>query len=181
MVTTEQARVVLPGRVVVTAAGVHRAPPLQVEVTVFLLALLAFVGTVVVHPPAFTALGSGLVALLAVAVVRVIAYRRHGPLGRPLLALQGDRLVFRLPQDSRGQATVKLADFEHLIVYGGAGRRIFRFERPGAEPVEVRPLWGRALEHGAAEFLRRSLPPACRLTVEEAQTAFATVRGDGPA
>ena len=181
MVKTAQQAVVLPGRVVVTAGGVHRPPLLQAEVVVFVLAVLVLIVVIARSPAAWASLWPYLVALAAVAAARLMARRRHGPLGRPVLALRADLLVFSLPQDSRGQATVNWTEFQRLVVYGGTGRRIFRFERPGAEPVEVRPLWSQALEHGAVEFLRRHLPPSLRLTVEEPQTAFATLGGDGPA
>lgn len=181
MVKQEPGTQALPGDVVLTAAGVFKPAPLKTEVAVFVVAALVFAAVIAFHPAAGAGPWLGLVALAGLGLVRAVVYRRHGPLGRPTLALQGDRLVFSLPQDSRGQATVNWAEFQRLTVYGASGRRIFRFERQGAEPVEVRPLWGRALESGAVEFLRRSLPPALCLTVEEPQTAFATVRGDGPA
>ncbi len=181
MAEREQLSVALPGRVVVTPAGVYRPPPFKAEAAAFALALLLVASALARHPASLAATGSGIVALTVLAVARLWAYRKHGPLGAPILALRESTLVFTLPQDSRREMAVNVAEFQHLIVYGAAGRRLFRLVRPDGGHVEVKPGWTVPLERGAIEFVQRGLPPALRVTVEEPQTAFASIRGDGPA
>ena len=170
-----------PGRVVVNSRGVYQPPMLKAEMAAFVLAALVIGATLAHESAPRGAAWFGLVALTVLAVARLWAYRRHGPLGPPILALRDGTLVFTLPQDSRRNVAVNLAEFQHLIVYGAAGRRLFRLVRPDGGHVEVRPGWTVALERGAIEFLQRSLPPALLVTVEAPQTAFAAIRGDGPA
>ena len=175
------ANVMLAGRVVVTTNGVYRPPMYRAEAAAFVLALLLLATMLAVHTASIASTATGLAAVVIVALARLRAYRAHGPLGPPMLALRENTLVFTLPQDSRRRESVPLAEYRQLIVYGAAGRRIFRFVRPDGGHTEVRPGWAVAFENGAIELLQRSLPPAVRLTVEEPQTAFASIRGDGPA
>lgn len=122
--------------------------------------------------------GLGLFALPAAS--RFALYRRHGPLGQPTVSLHEGQLVLSLPQDSRRQATLATAEFSQVIVYGRVGRRTFRFVRQDGTWREVTPAWGAKVECAAVAFLQHHLPPAMRVTVEEPQTLFAAIRGDGP-
>ena len=181
MAESDAVSVVLPGRVVVTRSGVYRPPMYKAEAAAFVLALLIAAAMLAFKPASPGVALAGMAAWAILVVARLLAYRRHGPLGPPMLALQGNALVFRLPQDTRGQLTENLAGCQQLIVYGAAGRRIFRLVRQDGVHTEVRPGWPVEVEDGAIDFVQRSLPQVLRVTVEEPQTAFASIRGDGPA
>jgi hypothetical protein len=181
MAQREPLNLALPGRIVVNQGGVYRPPLVMAEVAAFALGVLMVGATLASRPPSRAATWFGLVSRCVLAVSRIWAYRQHGPLGPPILAWREGTLVFTLPQDSRREAAVNLGEFQHLIVYGAAGRRLFRLVRADGSHVEVRPGWTVALERGAIEFVQRGLPPTLRVTVEEPQTAFASIRGDGPA
>jgi hypothetical protein len=181
MAESDAVSVVLPGRVVVTRSGVYRPPMYKAEAAASVLALLMLAATLAFKPASGGVALAGMAGLAILIMARLVAYRQHGPLGPPMLALQGNALTFRLPQDTRGQVTENLARYQQLIVYGAAGRRIFRLVRQDGVHTEVRPGWTVALEDVAIDFVQRSLPQVLRVTVEEPQTAFASIRGDGPA
>ena len=181
MAQSDAVSAVLPGRVVVTRSGVYRPPMYKAETAASVLALLLVAAMLAFKLGSRGVALAGMAAWAILVMARLLAYRQHGPLGPPMLALQGNTLMFRLPQDTQGQVTVNLAGYQRLIVYGAAGRRIFRLVRQDGVHTEVRPGWSVALEDGAIDFVQRSLPQRLRVTVEEPQTAFASIRGDGPA
>lgn len=168
------------GRVVVTERGVYQPSPLRIEVALLTLAMLVVLGSAAHGRTSVASVWLGLAVLAAVAVARFIVHLRYGPLGKPAVALAGGELMLALPQDSKGQAVVATAEFQQLVVYGRPGRRIFRFIRFDGTHIELTPAWGSKVECAAVEFLQRRLAPAVRVTVEEPQTLFASIRGDGP-
>lgn len=168
------------GRVVVTDRGVYRPPPLKTELGLFVLTALIVLVSMAIGRASVAFVWSSLTLLAILVASRIVVYRRHGRLGRPTLSLRGGELSFALPQDSRGQAVLATAEFRQVIVYGRAGERVFRFIRQNGAYVEVSPAWGPRIECVAIEFLQRRLPPSLRVTVEEPQTLFASIRGDGP-
>lgn len=168
------------GRVVVTESGVYQPPALKMEVALMVVALLVVLTSFSLGRVSAASAWSSLTVLAVLVVARLVAYRKFGPLGKPTVVFQEGSLVFSLPQDSRGQVVVALAEFEQLVVYGRTGRRIFRFVQQDGRYIEVVPAWGAEVEQAAVAFLQRRLAPALRVTVEEPQTLFASVRGDGP-
>lgn len=168
------------GQVVVTEEGVYEPPLLKLEIALLALAMLVVLGSIALGRASAASAWSGVVILTVLVVNRFVVYRRHGPLGKAIVAFREGELRLALPQDSRGQTVVRVAEFQHLIVYGRTGRRIFRFVRQNGSHIEVVPAWDAKVEHAAVEFLRGRLPPVLRVTVEEPQTLFASIRGDGP-
>jgi hypothetical protein len=164
---------------VVTQNGVYQPPDLRLEVaTLFVCVLIVVVASI--GWGRFSPIST--LILLVLATMRGIwifnGYRRFGPLGRPIVAVLKAALIFSRPEDSRGALVVPLADLQHVVVYGRAGRRTYRFVQTGNHGEEATPLWGVCIEERVLEFLQRALPE--RTTVEEPQTLFAAVRGDGP-
>jgi len=168
------------GRVVVTENGVYQPPLFLLEGALLLVALFVVLLSLALGRVSLMSAGPSLTMLVALAVIRLVAYRRHGLLGKPSVALHDGTLVLALPQDSRGQVVLALAEFHELIVYGRMGRRIYRFVRHGGTHLEVVPAWRPKVEQVALTFLQGKLPPAVRVTVEAPQTLFASIRGDGP-
>ena len=168
------------GRVVVTESGVYQPPLFMLEGALLLVALLVVLVAPALGRASTISVWPYLAILALLAAVRLNAYRKHGPLGKPTVALREGSLLLALPQDSRGQVGLVLAEFQELIVYGRIDRRIYRFVRHNGTHIEVVPAWGPRVERSAVEFLQRRLPPMVRVSVEEPQTLFASIRGDGP-
>jgi hypothetical protein len=122
---------------------------------------------------------SGLFAALA--VVRLNQFRKYGELGKPSVALDGNVLLIGQPGSTQSILHVALPDIHALIIYGIAGRRHLRFVRHDATFFEAVPGWERSVEAAIMRFLENRLPPTIKVTVEESQTIFASMRGDGPA
>jgi len=101
--------------------------------------------------------------------------RRHGPAGRPLVRLSGEVLQMR---HVGADVSVPLSQLAHLVVYGPAGYRHYRFIQPDGRWQEARPQWPRQAEACVIAFLQRALGE--RVVVEAPQTAFEQARGDGP-
>ncbi|MCE4553161.1 hypothetical protein [Pelomonas cellulosilytica] len=119
--------------------------------------------------PVGLALGLGLRSALE--------WRRNGPRGQALVRVAGGALVFH-GAGPRGRAEVSLAHLAHLVVYGAAGHRIYRFMLHDGSWREVQPQWRAAAESLVIGFLQELLGD--RIVVEAPQTAFAHARGDGP-
>jgi hypothetical protein len=168
-----------PKGIVELRHGVYQPPPpLRLEAALLLLAAGVAVAAAVIGRLSI-GMASLYLALIAVPLaVRLHAYRRHGPLGRPHVALIDGTLTLTPPDDPRAQVTVRLADLRQLIVYGLVGRRIYRIVRHDGSHVEATPLWGKHVEAAVIAFLQRTLPQT--LTVAAPQTLFASSRGDGP-
>jgi hypothetical protein len=167
-------------RIVISETGVYQPPPLKLEAILLIAALLIVVVSVALSRASILAVFPALVVLGSLATIRLMLYRRYGALGKPNVALRERELTFTLPQDSRGQVGVSLAELQQLIVYGRSGRRIFRFVRQNGTHFEVVPGWSVKVEQAAVEFLQGRLSPALRVSVEEPHTIFASFRGDGP-
>jgi hypothetical protein len=167
-------------RIVVTENGVYQPPPVRLEVALLALALLAVALALLVGRLPLASALLDLALLVALAVARVIEYRKHGRLGRPSTALLGNTLVFARPNDSRGDLRFAVADLQQVVIYGRVGRRTYRFVRQDGTCVEAGPMWRRSIELPVTQFLLRRLPPAVQVTVAEPQTLFASIRGDGP-
>lgn len=154
-------------------------------------------------PPAwlqFTLLGLGLVAAVAItfskrggpwtgfivpvglaigfAVRAALDLRRYGQRGQPLVQVAGG--VVRVKKGDKGfkDFEMSLAQVAHLVIYGAAKQRIYRFIQPDGTWREARPQWKPHAEALAIAFLQETLRE--RVVVEAPQTAFAHARGDGP-
>lgn len=166
-------------RTVELPEGIYQPPPLRLELALGGL-LFCVVATLWLIGRLSLASAVVYLALLSItAMVRAAQYRKFGALGPPTVSVAGGRLFIARPSDSRGGVSVALADLQHLVVYGPAGRRTYRLVKLDGTHVEAVPLWGAKLEDQAIRFLQRALPD--RMTVEDPQTLFAAVRGDGPA
>jgi len=167
-------------RIVETQDGVYQPPlPLRLEAALF-ATLLLVIATTHLIPSRSPAYAWPYLALsLAWFVSGLYRHLKFGSLGQPLIAVTGDALVLARPNDSRGALRFARQDLRQLVVYGLVGRRTYRFMRHDGTHVEVTPLWGRSVEQAALRLLQRALPN--QVTVEEPQTLFASVRGDGPA
>ena len=165
-------------RVAVTPDGVYQPPRFGLEIALFVVALLFLATDFLLgrHAVGFVLLCLAL--LLVVSAIRLSAYRRFGPLGRPSVAITNGTLVFARPDDSRGALSFAIADLQQLLVYGRTGRRTYRFVRTDGSTLETTPMWGPAVEACAVQFLQSALPHC--VTVAEPQTLFASIRGDAP-
>ncbi len=108
----------------------------------------------------------------------VLALRRHGPRGRPLVRVAGGMLAIRHAGANAQDIEVPLSQVRHLVVYGPAGHRIYRFVQPDGSWLEARPQWRAQAEALVISFLQGALGD--RVVVEEPQNAFARARGDEP-
>lgn len=104
--------------------------------------------------------------------------RRHGPRGQPLVHVGDGQLALRCADESAGDFQLPLAQIAHLVIYGATGHRIFRVIQHDGRWREARPQWKPRAEALVIEFLRQRLCE--RVVIEEPQTGFAQVRGDGP-
>lgn len=121
-----------------------------------------------------------LLALLGFALWRANELRRYGRLGRPLLAIDASTLTFARANDTREHLQLPVQELKKIVVYGRPGRRTYRFVRFDDTCVEVAPGWGSEVESVAARFLLAHMPPSIQVAIEEPQTLFASIRGDGP-
>jgi hypothetical protein len=119
-----------------------------------------------------------IVVTLLSASWRYRQFKRYGSMGPPSVSLANQALYIDRPTDSNGGVTIPLRDLERVIVYGQPRRRIFRLMRHDKSFLEVAPQWSASLEQRAIQFLAQALPE--RVTIEEPQSVFASVRGDGP-
>ena len=118
-------------------------------------------------------------AILSVPVVlNQIYFHKLWALGPPMVSIANGILVLARPSDSRGGVSIPLTDLQHLVVYGLATRRNYRMVNINGTYIEATPMWCAALDKSVTQFLMRALPDL--VTVEEPQTMFAAVRGDGP-
>lgn len=164
--------------VVVTQDGVYQPPRFRLEATLLALTVLFLAVSFLLGrlAPGYALL---YLALLVVPFsMRLLTYRRFGPLGRPSVAIAQGTLSFARPEDSRGPLTFALSDLRQLQVYGRLGRRTYRFVQRDGSIVETVPMWGAGVEACVLQFLQNALP-LC-VTVAEPQTLFASIRGDGP-
>lgn len=163
-------------QIVVTNDGVYQPPiPLKFDIALFAGLLLLAAGLIfLARLPWFF----GFYILLALgSLVRTwLEYRRYGPLGRPKIAGVDETLVIALLD--AGEFKIAISEIRKLVVYGLTERRIYRFVKIDGSYVEATPQWKREVENCAIDFLHRLLPG--RVVVEEPQTTFASVRGDGP-
>lgn len=168
-----------PG-IVTTDDGVYRPSPSPAREALMLAPALALVAGGVAFGRIATGTALGY-AVLAAALIggRMLGRRRHGPLGRPCIAIEGADLRIGLPGDRLGELRYPIAELARVQVYGRKGRFTYRFTLRDGRQVECRPLWGAKVERAVLAFLQRRLPEL--VTIEEPQTAFAEVRGDGPA
>lgn len=106
------------------------------------------------------------------------ARRKFGPMGQPLVRIDGAGIYLSMPQNVRpGHVQVPLAGIRALVVKGTPGLRSYVFERHAGEPIEVRPGFGR-LDARVIDFLLRAMPAAIPVTVQEPPTFLGAIRGD---
>lgn len=165
-------------RTVETENGVYQPPPVQLEVTLLVLMLLAIFGALLAGklPPGFALLY--LSVLTVPVVMRLLSYRKYGRLGKPSIAIIKGTLLIARPDNTHGALRIAVKDLQELVIYGRVGRRIYRLERNDGTYIETVPTWGQHVEQAAILFLLRALPN--KVTVTEPQTLFASIRGDGP-
>jgi hypothetical protein len=163
---------------VVRQDGLYRPPAWALEAVLFLVALaVVVVMWLLGKTPGSVALFQALLPC-ALAAARGVTWRRHGPLGAPLVRLEDGQLRLQRTLDGR-DAVQPIGGVRKLVVYGLRGRRKFRFVHAGGGHTEVMPAWRRPDEAAAIAFLQQTLP--FPVVVEPAQTLFADARGDGPA
>lgn len=121
-----------------------------------------------------------LLVLLSLVIWRASQFGRHGRLGRPLVAIDAGTLTFARPNDTRKDLHLPLQDLNRIVVHGRLGHRTYRFVRFDDTWIEVVPMWGREVEAVVGRFLQAHMPPSIQVAIEEPQTLFAFVRGDGP-
>ncbi len=108
----------------------------------------------------------------------LLAWRRHGPKGQPLVRVAGGQLTLRRADRDARDFQLPLAQIAHVVIYGPTGHRAYRFIQHDGRSREARPQWKPRAEAVVIEFLQQRLRE--RVVVEEPQTAFAQARGDGP-
>lgn len=163
-----------------TADGLYHSP-INIRRELALVSLLcaaAVLGALYFGRANFLALLTWGVVTLLLASRRYKQFRRYGPMGPPSVSLANQAFYMDRPNDSTGGVTIPLRDLERVIVYGQNRRRIFRLVRRDKSFLEIAPDWSAPLEQKAIQFLVRALPE--RVTVEDPQSMFASVRGDGP-
>lgn len=167
-------------QIVETADGLYHSPiNIRRELTlVSLLFAAAVLGALCFGRSNFLALFVWIVTTLLLAGGRYKQFKRYGPMGPPSVSLANQALYIDRPNNSTGGVTIPLRDLERVIVYGQNRGRIFRLVRRDKSFLEVAPNWSTSLEQKAIQFLVRALPE--RVTVEDPQSMFASVRGDGP-
>lgn len=160
--------------------GLYRPPAYRAEA---LLLVTAVAGVVALLSLGRVPVGlaiTQLLLLLGLALWRANEFRKHGRLGRPFVAISASTLTFARPNDTRRDLHLPIQDLKKVVVYGRLGHRTYRFVRFDDTHVEIVPMWGRDVESAAAQFLLAHLPPPIQVAIEEPQTLFASVRGDGP-
>lgn len=108
----------------------------------------------------------------------LLEQRRHGPRGRALVQAASGQVMLRRADKNAQDFEMSLAQLAHLVIYGPAGHRAYRFIRHDGSWREARPQWKPRAEAQVIAFLQQQLRE--RVVVEEPQTAFAQARGDGP-
>jgi hypothetical protein len=161
------------------ADGVYQPlPPVWLQVTLLGAGLLGAVAITFSKGgpwmsfivPVGLAVGFGLRAALEL--------RRYGQRGQPLVQVSDGAVMVKKGDKGFKDFEMPLVQIAHLIVYGVTGGRIYRFIQPDGTWREARPQWKPNAEALVIEFLQETLRE--RVVVEEAQTAFAHARGDGP-
>lgn len=167
-------------QIVETPDGLFHAP-IHIRRELTLLSVIAAVlvfGLVYFGKTNMLGLIAPFVAVLLIAGRRYRQFKRHGPLGPPSVSLAGQNLYVDRPQNSDGGVAVALGDLKRVIIYGQRRRRIFRLVRKDQSYLEVVPKWSASLEQRAIQYLAHALPQ--KVVVEEEQSLFASVRGEGP-
>ena len=108
----------------------------------------------------------------------LLEQRRHGLRGRALVQVAGGQVMLRRADRNARDFEMPLAQIAHLVIYGPAGHRVYRFIQQDGGWREACPQWTAQVEAPVIEFLQRSLRE--RVVVEEPQSGFAQARGDGP-
>ncbi|MFC5498571.1 hypothetical protein ACFPOE_13575 [Caenimonas terrae] len=170
---------IFPNRIVRTDEGVwlSQVPPWTHACV--LIALLVAAGIVAFFSRGKRLPGEAFIpaAIAAGSLVQSVRERRrYGQLGRPLVSRFNGSL--NISPRVGAELKVNLSTTKKVVVYGQAGRRIYRAVDNDGSYVEIRPEWGRSEEREAIAFLENALGPL--VLVEVAQTEFAAVRGDGP-
>lgn len=163
-----------------TENGIYHSPiNIRRELTlVSFFSVAAVLGAMYVGRVNFFVLAIWIGVTLLAASKRLWQFKRYGPMGPPSVLLANQALYINLPNDSRGGVTIPLCNLEHVIIYGQDRRRIFRLKRHDKSFFDVAPQWSSLLEQRAIQFLAQALPE--RVTIEDPQSIFASVRGDGP-
>ncbi|MFG6455591.1 hypothetical protein [Roseateles sp. BYS96W] len=158
------------------ADGVYQPlPPPGLSLALLGAAMVASVLLVLGRGGAWMSLSVAAGLALGFALRTLLAWRRHGARGRPLVRLADGVLTIR----HTGQdVTVPLLPLVHLVVYGPAGHRTYRFVGADGHWQEVRPQWSAPSEAAVIASLQGALGE--RVIVETPQTAFEQARGDGP-
>ncbi|AKJ27563.1 hypothetical protein [Caldimonas brevitalea] len=165
-------------RIVESSDGIYQPPPLRLELALA-ASLLVVLAVLLLLGRLSLASAAVYVALASIpATFRLVQLRKFGPLGPPTLSIAGGRLFIARPADSRGGISIALSELQRLLVYGRCGRRTYRMVKLDGTYLEAVPMWRPTLDDAVIQFLIRALPD--RVTVEEPQTMFAAVRGDGP-
>jgi hypothetical protein len=167
------------GRIVETPSGVYRAPMHRLALPL-LLALLVLVVSTAAVLGRLSLVSTCIYAALAGAalVFELRRKRKFGPLGEPIVAVEGSTLTFARPWDSRGPLSISLENLKELIVYGRSSRRRYRFVNHSGTFEEAASMWTRRVEESSLRFLQSALPE--RLTIAEPQTVLAFLRDNGP-
>jgi hypothetical protein len=167
-------------RIVSTPHGVYQPRPYLVDALLFSTALAAIMISLALGKLALVAALLYLAILFMMVGARAYEYRKHGRLGKPSVALLENTLILAQPNDTRGDMHLELRDFEKLVIYGPIGRRRYRFVRQDHTYIEAAPIWEQRMEAAIVQFLQDQLPPSIQVEVNEPQTLFAFIRGDGP-
>lgn len=108
----------------------------------------------------------------------LLEQRRHGPRGQALVRVAGGQVMLRSADKNARDFQMPLAQIAHLVIYGPAGRRAYRFIQHDGNWREACPQWKPQADALVIEFLQQKLRE--RVVLEEPQTGFAQARGDGP-
>lgn len=123
----------------------------------------------------FASLG---VALAGYGLYRWLDWRRHGPRGKPVAALQDETLFFTDPGLFKPFVEIPLAELAEVLIHGVAGQRRFRFIRKDGGHQELQPFFGEPLEAAVSQFLTTALAAKVKVSVKASASFFERTRGD---
>ncbi|MFZ6656918.1 hypothetical protein [Undibacterium sp. TJN19] len=168
----------LEQKTVITDDGIYPPRFIQLKTIFALLLLIATMGVVFLGKLNMTAMLVQVGVVLLMLALHVNERRKFGVLGQPYVSIIEGQLLIAHIGDTRGGILMPVSELKQLVIYGALNHRIYRCVNMNGKSTELIPVWPQAVHVLAEQFLFRRLPE--KVIVEEAQTTFAAIRGDGP-